>query len=119
MIGILAFIAVIVFIVQVYKTAKGTGRNGALWAILTGIVGFGFQIVVPLFIGLALGIYYLMTGSSPEEMEIAVNGWATLIGLPCLVLSIVGVFLIMKHVSKIPDEPVSAAVPPPPPPTFA
>jgi hypothetical protein len=118
MIGILALVAVIVFSVQVYKTANGTGRNGALWALLTGVVGFGFQLVVPIMIGLLLGIYYLATGSSPEEMEMAVNGWAGIIGLPCLVLSIVSVFLIMKHVSKIPDEPAMASAPPPPPPTF-
>ncbi len=118
MLGIAALIAVIIFIVQVYKTANGTGRNGALWALLTGVVGFGIQLLLPMAIGLVMGIYYIATGSSIEEMEAAVNGWSLLIGLPCIVLSIAGVWLIMNHVSKVPDEPATASAPPPPPPTF-
>jgi hypothetical protein len=116
MIGIFALIAIVVFTIQVYKTANGTGRNGALWALLTAGVGLGLQIVIPFIIGIVLAIAYLVMGSSPETLESEITGPATIIGIIGLILSIVGMVLISKHVAKVPDDPpMSAAVPPPPP----
>lgn len=118
MIGIIAFIAIFVFTYQVYRTASGTGRNAALWALLTAAVGFGFQIVIPVALGIILAVVYVATGTPPEEIESAILGPSAIIGIVCLIASVVGMVLIAKHVGKVPDDPVGVAEPPPPPPTF-
>ncbi|MEQ1764532.1 MAG: hypothetical protein ABL984_15490 [Pyrinomonadaceae bacterium] len=118
MLGIIAFIAIFVFIIQVYKTAAGTGRNAALWALLTAAVGFGFQIVIPLLFGIIMAVVYIASGTPPEEIETAILGPASIVGIIGLVASIVGMVLIAKHVGKVPDDPIGTVQPPPPPPTF-
>ena len=119
MIGIIALVAVVIFTIQVYKTASGTGRNAPLWALLTAGIGFGFQLVLPFFLGLVLAIVYLAMGSSPESLQSDIVGPASLIGIFGLIASVVGMVLIAKHVAKVPDDPPTAAVvPPPPPPGF-
>lgn len=118
MIGIFGLIAIVVFTIQVYKTANGTGRNGALWALLTAAVGFGFQLVIPFVFGMIIAIVYLVGGSSPETLESDINMPATLVGIAGLVISVVGMVLISKHVSKVPDDPPMSASTPPPPPSF-
>ena len=116
MIGILALVAIVVFTIQVYKAANGTGRNGALWALLTAAVGFGFQLVIPFVAGIVIAIVYLATGSTTETIESDINLPASLIGIFGLFISIVGMVLISKHVSKVPDDaPMMAGAPPPPP----
>ena len=118
MFGIIALVAVIVFTIQVYKTANGTGRNGALWAMLTAAVGLGFQFVLPFVFGIVLAIVYMVQGSTVESLESDITLPATLIGLAGIVISIGGMFLISKHVAKVPDDPPMSAVAPPPPPQF-
>jgi hypothetical protein len=118
MIGLLALVAIVVFTIQVYKSANGTGRNGALWALLTAAVGIGFQLVIPFTVGIVLAIVYLAMGSTAETIESDINLPASLIGIFGLIVSVVGMVLISKHVSKVPDDPPMAAVTPPPPPTF-
>ena len=116
MIGIAALVAIVVFTIQVYKTANGTGRNGALWALLTAAVGVVLQLVIPFILGIVLAVAYLASGSSPETIESDIMWPATLIGIVGMILSIVGMVLISKHVAKVPDDlPMSAAAPPPPP----
>jgi hypothetical protein len=116
MIGIFALIAIVVFTIQVYKNANGTGRNGALWALLIAGVGIGFQLVIPFIVGIVFAIVYLPTGSTPETIESDITLPASLIGIFGLIISIVGMVLISKHLSKVPDDmPISASVPPPPP----
>jgi len=117
MLGIIALVAIVIFTIQVYKTASGTGRNAALWALLTAVVGFGLQIVLPILIGIVMAVYYVAMGTPPDDIESAITGPATIIGFICLVLSIVGMVLIAKHVGKVPDDPIGR-VQPPPPPTF-
>ena len=118
MIGIAALIAIVVFTVQVYKTANGTGRNGALWALLTATVGVGLQLVIPFILGIVLAVAYLAMGSSPETIESDITWPATLIGIAGMILSVVGMVLISKHVAKVPDEPPMSSAMPPPPPQF-
>jgi hypothetical protein len=118
MIGIFSLVAIVVFTIQVYKTANGTGRNGALWALLTAAVGLGLQIVLPIILGIVLAIAYLVMGSSPETLESEITMPATIIGIVGLILSIVAMVLISKHVAKVPDEPSMSAATPPPPPQF-
>ena len=118
MIGIAALIAIVVFTIQVYKTANGNGRNGALWAMLTAAVGIGLQLVIPFILGIVLAIAYLAIGSSPETIESDIAWTATLIGIIGMILSIVAMVLISKYVARVPDDPPFSAAAPPPPPQF-
>lgn len=111
-------IAIVVFTIQVFKTAKGTERNAPLWALLTAGIGIAFQFVIPLFLGMVLAVYYLATGSPAETLQSDLQWPSVIIGLVCIILSIVGMVLVSKHVSKIIDVPVGAVNAPPPPPTF-
>ncbi len=111
-------IAIVVFTIQVFKTAQGTGRNAPLWAVLTAAIGIGFQFVIPIFLGIVLAVYYLATGSPTESLERDIQGPATIIGVVSIILSIVGMVLVSKHVSKVIDVPVGSVDAPPPPPTF-
>jgi len=114
MLSILGIVAIVVFTIQVYKTAAGTERNAPLWAIATAGIGIGIQFVLPVIIGLILAIYYMSTGTPAEELQSAVAGIASVIGVVGMVLSIVGMWLVMKHVSNVRDD-LSVTAPPPPP----
>ena len=118
MISILGFVAIIVFTIQVYKSAKSTERNAVLWAIICALVGFGLQFVVPIAIGIAMTVYYMFSGMPVDSIEAELTGPATIIGIVGLILSIVGMVLIAKHVSKVSHD-VMATKAPPPPPTFS
>jgi putative Mn2+ efflux pump MntP len=115
MLTIFGIVAIIVFTIQVYKTAAGTERNAPLWAIITAVTGIGLQFVVPFFFGLVLAIYYLATGTPQDQLESEIYGMATIIGLLGLVLSVVGMYLVVKFVSRVKDEPRVPHAPPPPP----
>lgn len=122
MLFIAGIVAILVFTIQVYKTAVGTERNAPLWALLTAGVGIVFQFVVPFIIGIVLVVYYLATGTPPDQLEGTMfTGLATILNVACLILSIVGMVLVSKHVSKIrEDVPANTgSMPPPPPPSFA
>lgn len=116
MIGILGLVIIIVATIYAYKTAKDYDRNAVLWAIITFSVGFGIQIIIPFIIGIILAIVLMAGGTSPEKLEEAVGGWVVIIGMVCLVLSVAAVFIILRYLSKIPEE--KPFTPPPQPPTF-
>lgn len=114
MIGIIALISVFVAAYFAYKTANDTGRSGPLWALATLGVGLGLQIVVPTLMGVVLAVIYMALGTPVDQLQDAITGPASVIGLVALVLSFVGIWLILKHVSKLPEETASESVPPPP-----
>ncbi len=118
MLFIAGIIAIVVFTIQVYKTAQGTERNAPLWAALTAVIGVAFQFVIPIVLGIVIAVYYMLTGSTVESIEGDIQLPATMIGVVCLILSIVGMVLVSKHVSKVIDVPVGSVNAPPPPPTF-
>jgi hypothetical protein len=119
MIGIIAFIAVFVVTYQVYKTAVSTERNPWFWAGLALVTGFGLQVVLPMLFGIFMAVYYLVTGTPADRLESEITGVVNLFAIVSLVLSIVGMVLIMKHVSRIKeDEPAAFVQGPPPPPSF-
>ncbi|MEP7211719.1 MAG: hypothetical protein ABI791_01500 [Acidobacteriota bacterium] len=119
MIGLIAFIAVFIVTYQVYKSAVSTERNPWFWAGLTLVTGFGLQVVLPMLFGIVLAVYYSVTGTPPERLESEITGLIGVFGLVSLVLSIVGMVLIMKHVSKVKDDvPATYTQGPPPPPNF-
>jgi len=114
MLSILALVAMIVAAYQVYKTASGNGHSGVLWAGIALAVGIGFQLVIPILIGLVLGVIYISTGTPVEELQNKINGPAMVIGIITIALSFFGVWLVYRHVSKIPDDAAVDHVPPPP-----
>ena len=115
---LLGIIAIIVFSLQVYRTAADTGRSPVIWTALAACVGFAFQFVLPFFIGIAIGIYSIVSGTPPGD-AFNIFGLGFIIEIGCLVLSVIGMVYVSNQVAKIPDDPpISAVSPPPPPPQF-
>jgi hypothetical protein len=114
MIGIIALIGVIIAAVFAYRTARDTGRSGALWALAILGVGFGFQIFVPMIVGVVLALFFLWSGSPVEQLQEKVEAPAGIIGFIFLFLSAIGIWLVLRHLSKLPEEPPIERVPPPP-----
>ncbi|MEP7039748.1 MAG: hypothetical protein ABI891_15550 [Acidobacteriota bacterium] len=116
MLSILGFIAVFITAYFVYKTAKDTGRGAVAWSLITIAVGLGLQIVLPVLIGVFVGLIMVASGNSVVEIQESVQSAGIIIAIACLVLSFVGIALIIRHVAKIPEE--ESFVPPPSPPDF-
>ena len=115
MLGILALIAVFISAYYAYKTANGTGRSGPLWALATLGVGLGCQIVLPVLVGLILGIVYVVTGTPVSDLQQKIAGITMIISFVALFLSFVGIWLVLRHISKIPEDRPGTPIPPPPP----
>lgn len=115
-IQILALVVVIVAAYHVFKTARDNGRSGAGWASLTVGVGLGLQWVLPIILGIVLAVVYMASGTKTTELQTALQTPAMILNLVCLALSFVGMYIILKFVSRIPDEPIATVAPPPPPP---
>ncbi|MCY7375635.1 MAG: hypothetical protein LH472_06645 [Pyrinomonadaceae bacterium] len=116
MLSILGFIAVFIATYYIYKTAEDTGRNAVGWALLTFAVGFGLQIIFPVIILIMITIGMSVSGkrlTNTEQLPWSVD---TIISLTGLAASFVGIWLIMRRVSTIPEDESFAA--PPAPPTF-
>jgi|GEM_PF-2446039 len=121
MLGIIAFIAIFIFAYRAYKAAVDYGRNGILWAIITFVVGFTFQVIIPFIIGFVYVIVIVAKGSQAEISGIDPSaGWLILLNMILIVLSFAAMILILKHLGTIPDDGLMArnATAPPPPPTF-
>ncbi len=116
MLSIVGIVVIVVACIHAYRSARDTGRRPILWLLAVLAVGIGFQFVIPTIIGLVLAIYYLSTGEHQAQLVDDLTAWSLIIGIVCLVLSIVGMLYIAKRASVVPDEP--AIQPPPPPPTF-
>lgn len=113
MIGILGIVFVIVAPFFVYRSAKQNGHKPVFWALVALAVGIGFQVILPMIVGIILAIVLVSTGTSPTAVEATIQGYSLVIGIPCLVLSFVGVFLVARHVSKVKE--IDATAPPAPP----
>ena len=116
MIGILAFIAIFIAAFFAYRAANDSGRSGPLWGLATIGVGIGFQVIFPLFIGVIMAVVYLLMGVPAERLDEKISGTVAVIGFVSLFLSFVGIWFILRHISKIPDD--DPVIAPPPPPTF-
>ena len=115
MLSILGIVVIIVATYQVYKAAKDTGRNAVVWGLVTFVVGVGIQIGIPIIAGIILAIVWMSSGTSVPKIQEAMAAPSLVIGLVCLALSLVAVWIILRQVSKIPEE--RAFVSPPAPPT--
>ncbi len=115
MLSILGIVVIIVAAYQVYKAARDTGRNPVLWTIITLVAGFGIQIGLPIIAVMVYAVFLIASGTPEPALEGAVSGPATIIGVLCLFLSFVAVWIILKLVSKIPED--KSFISPPSPPT--
>jgi hypothetical protein len=111
---VIGLAVIIIGTYQAYKTAKGNGRNALLWGITTFLVGFGIQWILPMVIGFVLAIVWIIGGSNPESIREQIVGPAQVIGVLCLIGSFAGIWLMLKMVSRLPDEPIVTGPPPPP-----
>jgi uncharacterized membrane protein len=114
MLTIIGLIAVIIATYFTYKTANDNGRSGPLWALATFGVGFGLQFIVPILIGIVMGVILISSGMSAEDIGENINGIAAILGIVLLFLSFIGIWLIMRHVAKLPEDVQVGSVPPPP-----
>jgi hypothetical protein len=115
MLGIFGLIFIIVAPFIIYKNAKQNGHNAIFWTLLGVAAGLGVQIVIPLVFGFVYAIVKVAQGSSEDEIQKAIEGPSLIIGIACLILSVVGVLLIMSRVNRIHEE--KSFINPPPPPT--
>ena len=118
MLGIIALITVFIAAFFAYKTAVGNGRNGPLWTLATLGVGLGLQVVIPVVLGVILAVVYLAGGTSPEKLQEEIAGPAGVIGLVSLFVGFIAIWLILRHVSKLPQDELRIDSPPPPPTVF-
>ncbi|MFT3744133.1 MAG: hypothetical protein QM785_07550 [Pyrinomonadaceae bacterium] len=96
-----------------YKKAKATGRNAVLWSFICGLTFIGVQIIVPLAVGIFLGLGIGLFGWN-ENLYEDLTWPITFVGIGA---SIVALFILFKMLDRVPKEP-TAELPPPPPPTF-
>jgi len=113
---ILGLLAVFIATYYIYKTAKDTNRNAVGWALLTFAVGFGLQIIFPVLIIIIITIAMTVSGKRLTNIDELPWSVGTIISLAGIAVSFVGIWLIMRRVSTIPDDEIFTA--PPSPPTF-
>lgn len=118
MLSLLGIIAIVIFAVHTFRSANSNGRNGGLWAFVSVAVGIALQWVVPLVASMVIAIFYIASGSNIDTIEQDIMWPAVVISFAGLGLSFLGMWLVLRHVSQIPDEEPFTASGPPPPPVF-
>ncbi len=114
--GILGLAVIVIVTYHVFKTARENGRNAALWAVAAVGIGFFFQWVMPIVVGIIIAVILIATGTPANGVQEKLGWWAFFINVFFVGLSFVALFMLLKFVSRIPDE--IEVAPPPPPPTF-
>ena len=111
MISIIGFVALIVIAFQVYKSAARTSRNPIGWAAFALLLGIGIQFVFPLMILVGHNLY-LEIMRSKAERDFTVSGLIGVINVAAIVLSIVGMWLVARHLTRVSGD---VDIEPPPP----
>ena len=112
---LLGFVAIIVFTIFVGRTAKENGRNAILWSITCVVVGLALQFVIPIVVVIVITIVLIAAGTRPDQVEAALGWWAFGLSALFITLSLIGMFLILRHVAQLPEDPESGDAPPSPP----
>ena len=98
----------------VNKTARENGRKAGLWTLLTVGLGIGLQIVAPFLIAVVLVLIFVMSGTRDAAALAQKTDTPTFyINIVCLILSLIAMFLVLRHVAKLLDD-IDVNVPPPP-----
>ena len=116
MLSIVGLVFIIVMTVIACRTAKDYERSAVGWGLLTFAVVFGIQIILPFFIGLVIGVGLLVSGTPQSRLQQRFDEDvpAVTISIVCMILSIIGGFLIIKYLAKVPEEKPFVAPPAPP-----
>ena len=93
-----------------YKKAKDSGRNGLLWGFIALAAFIGCQLLVGILIGLGLGMGIAVFGWSENVFET----YDILFRIIAVIAGIIGGFLVLKYLERIPAG-ETYSVPPPPP----
>jgi hypothetical protein len=108
----LIYVIIAVATWQIYKAAKDTGRNAALWAVITAVGSLVFQLTL----GIGFGLFYALGIAIWQWPEEGLETYSWPAGIVISVLNVVGIWLIHRHVSAVKED--DDVMPPPPPPTF-
>jgi hypothetical protein len=111
----IAFVVIVTFFV--HKNAVDYGRNAIIWALITFFTGITLQWLIPIVFMVFLMFFWTLTGSSLSEAQDTLRDYSFLISIGGLILSVIMLFLILKIVSKMPEE--KDFNKPPLPPTFS
>lgn len=114
MLTLLGFIAVFIATYYIYKTAKDTNRRAIGWALLTLAVGFGLQIIFPAIILIIIAIAMSVSGKPLTNIDQLPWSLDMIISLTGLAASFIGIWLIIRRVSLIPEDEFFVAPPSPP-----
>jgi hypothetical protein len=93
-----------------YKKANDSGRNGILWGFIALAVFIGSQLIVGLLLGIALGIGVAALGWS-ESIFVDYDILFRIVGI---IAGIIGGYLVLKYLDRIPQDDSYNAPPPPP-----
>ncbi len=93
-----------------YKKASESGRNGILWAFIALAAFIGSQFLVAILIGFGMGIGIALLGWSESIFE----SYDILVRILAIVAGILGGYLVLKYLDRIPDDGTYSAPPPPP-----
>lgn len=93
-----------------YKKANESGRNGILWAVIALAAFIGSQLITGLVIGVGIGIGIGFFGWSENILE----DYDILFRIIAVIPGILGGYLVLKYLDRIPED-GSYSVPPPPP----
>jgi hypothetical protein len=99
----------------VNKTAREYGRNVTLWTLLTLGVGLGGQIVLPFILGVVLVIIFMVSGTrDAAHLQQKTETPAFYINIFCLLASFAAMWIVLRYVSRLPEDPDVHQPPPPP-----
>lgn len=99
----LGIIAIIIFTIYTFKSARDYGRNGFLWALINFCVGFGIQVVAPLLIGIVLAVVYMASGGTADQVRAKIDGFSFIVGILATILSLIAMALVLKFVTRVRD----------------
>src|SRR5688500_14091567 len=105
--------AILIFSIQVYKTAVSTERNAVGWTFITVGIGIAFQFIIPFVLSVAIVLYYVWTSTDLERSMSEAEGPLWVVSILSLIISVVGMMTVSKHVSKVIDIPVGSVNAPP------
>ncbi|MDQ6785208.1 MAG: hypothetical protein M3033_00110 [Acidobacteriota bacterium] len=110
----LGCVFVVVTSCYIYRAAKNNNHNATRWIFINLAVGIVFQFVLPLLIAATLVTFIITLKGSPRDIDKIYGKYGLIVDIIILVLNLVGIWLIIKHVSKSPQNKISVAPPMPP-----
>ena len=93
-----------------YKKANSSGRNGILWGFVALAVFIGIQLVAGLLVGSVFVAGVIIFGWSETIFE----DYETVFNIIGIIAGIIGGYLVLKYLDRIPQDETYNAPPLPP-----